>query len=316
MLVSLYLWHNFIQREMSKFKAYISSFRLRTLPLAVSTVMMGNFVAAYQGMYHARVGVLAVITTVFLQILSNVANDYGDAVSGADNEERVGPERMVASGKISLREMKMIVVLFAIMSLISGIALIISGNFEVLGIQSWALLVLGLGAIAAAIKYTVGKNPYGYRGLGDFFVFFFFGWVGVLGTYFLHTGGFDFWLLLPASAIGFLSAGVLNLNNLRDVESDAKTGKYTLVVKKGSDWGKKYHVFLMLSAMLCLIVYGLLEFISYWQWLFLPIYLLLIKNLIFVYNNKEAVLLYPQLKKLALTTFLLVLLSGAGLLFL
>jgi 1,4-dihydroxy-2-naphthoate octaprenyltransferase len=300
---------------MSKIKAYISSFRLRTLPLAVSTVMMGNFVAAYQAVYSARVGMLAVITTVFLQILSNVANDYGDAVSGADNEERVGPERMVASGKISLKEMKMIVVLFSILSLISGIALIMSGNFELMGIQSWALLVVGLGAIAAAIKYTVGKNPYGYRGLGDLFVFFFFGWVGVLGTYFLHTGAFNPWLLLPASAIGFLSAGVLNLNNLRDIESDAKTGKRTLVVKKGSDWGKKYHVFLMLSAMLCLLVYGFFEFISYWQWLFLPIYLILIKNLIFVYKNEEAVLLYPQLKKLALTTFLLVLLSGVGLLF-
>ena len=175
--------------------------------------------------------------------------------------------------------MKITVVVFSILSLISGLALISLGNFEAMSIKAWGLFVLGIGAIAAAIKYTVGKNPYGYKGMGDFFVFLFFGLAGVIGTYFLHTGTFDVWLLLPASAVGFLSTGVLNLNNLRDIENDAKTGKNTLVVQRGSRWGKGYHVFLNIGAMVTMLMYGVFQFDSYWQWLFLPIFILLLKNL-------------------------------------
>ncbi|MGQ1784102.1 MULTISPECIES: 1,4-dihydroxy-2-naphthoate polyprenyltransferase [unclassified Saccharicrinis] len=300
---------------MSKFKSYIIAFRLRTLPLALSSILMGNFIAAYHQAYNWQVGILAIVTTILLQVLSNVANDYGDAVSGADNEERVGPERMVSTGKISTSEMKITVILFSILSLISGLVLISYGNFEAMSIKAWGLLVLGVGAIAAAIKYTVGKNPYGYKGMGDFFVFLFFGLAGVLGTYFLHTGSFNVWLLLPASAIGFLSTGVLNLNNLRDVENDTKTGKNTLVVKNGSSWGKKYHAFLLIGAMVLMAVYGVFQFNSSWQWLFVPVFVILIKNLVFVRKNQEPKLLDPQLKKLAIATFLLVLLSGFGLFF-
>ncbi|WP_071797451.1 1,4-dihydroxy-2-naphthoate polyprenyltransferase [Labilibacter marinus] len=300
---------------MSKIKSYISAFRLRTLPLALSSILMGNFIAAYHLSYKWQVGILAIITTVLLQVLSNVANDYGDAVSGADNEERVGPERMVSSGKISTAAMKRTVIVFSILSFISGITLISFGNFEAMSFKAWALFLLGLGAIAAAIKYTVGKNPYGYKGMGDIFVFLFFGLTGGLGTYFLHTGTVDIWLLLPASAVGLLSAGVLNLNNLRDVENDAKTGKNTLVVKYGSEWGKKYHHFLLITALLFMVLYGAFQFHTYWQWLFLPTYILVVKNLRTVRKNEEPQLLDPELKKLALATFFMVLLSGVALLF-
>lgn len=299
---------------MSKIKSYISSFRLRTLPLALSSILMANFIAAYHHSYVWSVGILAAVTTVLLQILSNVANDYGDAVSGADNVERIGPARMVASGKISLTEMKRTVIVFSILSLISGIALIAVGNLEVLSLTAWGMLVLGLGAIAAAIKYTVGKNPYGYSGRGDIFVFLFFGLAGVLGTYFLHTGTFNPWLFLPASTIGLLSTGVLNLNNLRDINSDAKSGKLTLVVQHGSPWGKSYHAVLLISAMVLMVVYGLFQFATPWQWLFLFALPLFIKNLILVFKNKEPHLLYPQLKNLAMATFIMVLLFGVGLL--
>ncbi|SMO85680.1 1,4-dihydroxy-2-naphthoate prenyltransferase [Saccharicrinis carchari] len=298
---------------MSKIKSYISSFRLRTLPLALSSILMGNFIAAYHHSYSWAVGILATVTTVLLQILSNVANDYGDAVSGADNVERIGPARMVASGKISLSEMKRTVIVFSALSLISGIALIAVGNLELLSLKAWGLLVLGFAAIAAAIKYTVGKNPYGYSGRGDIFVFLFFGLAGVLGTYFLHTGTIDPWLLLPASAVGLLSTGVLNLNNLRDIESDAKSGKHTLVVKNGSPWGKRYQTVLLVSALLFMVTYGLFQFVTLWQWLFLLAVPLIAKNLWVVFNNNEPYLLYPQLKKLAMTTFIMVLLFGVGL---
>ncbi len=300
---------------MLNIKPYILSFRLQTLPLAVSTVLMGNIIAAYHNSYNSYVGIFAVITTVFLQILSNVANDYGDAISGADNEERVGPERMVASGKISMKAMRNTVIVFSSLSLLSGIVLIYFGNFSAVGIKSIGLFVIGIGAIAAAIKYTVGKNPYGYRGLGDFFVFIFFGLVGVLGTYFLHTGTLLWWVVLPASAMGFLSVGVLNLNNLRDVETDAKTGKNTLVVIKGSTWGKKYHVFLHIGAILSLLIFSVFNFTEWYQWIFVVVFILLIKDLIFVYKNEDPMLLYPYLKKLAISTFLLVLFIGLPLLF-
>lgn len=300
---------------MSKIKSYISSFRLRTLPLALSSILMANFIAAYNDEFIWSVGVWAVITTILLQILSNVANDYGDAMSGADNEERVGPDRMVAKGNISPLEMRNTVIVFSILALAAGLYLISLGNFATLGIKAWSLFVIGIGAIAAAIKYTVGKNPYGYKGMGDLFVFLFFGLAGVLGTYFLHTGSLSLWIILPASAVGFLSSGVLNLNNLRDIVSDGKTGKHTLIVKKGSAWGKKYHAFLLITSLVCMVIYGALQFVSPWQWLFLLPYILIFKSLIFVLNNQEPVLLDPHLKKLAISTFLMVLLFGVGLLF-
>ncbi len=301
---------------MLNIKPYILSFRLRTLPLAVSTVLMGNILAVYNQSYNHLVGIFAVITTVFLQILSNVANDYGDAVSGADNEDRVGPERMVASGKISLKAMRNTVIVFSSLSLVSGILLICFGNFNVVSFENILLFLLGLAAIAAAIKYTVGKNPYGYKGFGDVFVFVFFGLAGVIGTYFLHTGTVDFWIVLPASSIGFLSVGVLNLNNLRDIDSDSKTGKNTLIVKKGSVWGKKYHVFLNTGAMFLMIVFAVFNFHHWYQWIFLLAYILLIKDLVFVYKNNDPLKLYPYLKKLAISTFLFVLLMGLPLLLL
>lgn len=300
---------------MYKIKSYITAFRLRTLPLALSSILMGNFMAAYQGAFILEVGVLAVVTTVLLQILSNVANDYGDAVSGADNEERVGPARMVSTGKISTSEMKNTVVIFAFLSLLSGIFLIRYGRFDSMGIKAWSIFLLGVGAIAAAIKYTVGKNPYGYKGMGDVFVFVFFGLTGVLGTYFLHTGKIDLWLLLPASSVGLLSTGVLNLNNLRDKENDAKTGKITLVVKKGIIWGKNYHAFLLLTAMILMVLYGAFKNTTYWQWLFIIAFPLIIKNLIFVKKNNEPQLIDNQLKILAMATFVMVVFSGVALLF-
>ncbi len=301
---------------MSQIKAYITSFRLRTLPLALSSILMGNFIAAYHGKYNWSVGILAVVTTVFLQVLSNIANDYGDAVSGADNENRIGPERMVSSGAITPREMKNTIVVFSLLSLVSGVLLIYFGNFNAMSLKAWALFIVGLGAIAAAIKYTVGKKPYGYKGLGDVFVFLFFGLVGVIGTYFLHLGYFTIWLLFPASAVGLLSAGVLNLNNLRDVENDKLTGKNTVVVKYGSSWGKRYHAVLLLLSLVLMVIYGCFQFISIWQWLFLLPYILVFKNLHFVIKNKEPRLLDPKLKQLSIATFLMVLFSGMALLFL
>jgi len=181
---------------MTKFKSWITAFRLRTLPLAISSILMGSFLAIASGIYNWFVISLSIITTLFLQILSNLANDYGDGIKGTDNKDRVGPVRTIQSGKISPKEMRIGIVIFIILSLISGIWLIV----ESLG-SSWYLgllfFLLGLAAIASAIKYTVGNNAYGYIGFGDLFVFLFFGLLAVAGTYFLNTHSLDWKIFLP-----------------------------------------------------------------------------------------------------------------------
>ncbi len=295
-----------------KIKTWIHAFRLRTLPLSISSIVLASFLAAGQNRFSLIICVLAILTTLFLQILSNLANDYGDFVSGKDNEDRIGPQRTMQSGSISHREMKMLIGLFIVLSLLSGVWLIYQGTKD---IASWYLLVfflLGLGAIAAAMKYTMGKNPYGYHGLGDVFVFMFFGLAGVLGTYFLHTNQLPAELLLPASSVGFLSMAVLNLNNMRDREADQKHGKNTLAVILGTQKAKRYHYMLIVLAWLFAGAFVVLNYTGIFQLIFLhvlPLHMLHLKR---VYKNTNAVELDPELKKVALSTLLFSILLGLG----
>ncbi|WP_372752175.1 1,4-dihydroxy-2-naphthoate polyprenyltransferase [Labilibaculum sp.] len=300
---------------MSKCKAWIHAFRLRTLPLALSNIFLGSFLAASDGGFRLKIFILATLTTLFLQILSNLANDLGDSISGADNEERVGPQRAVQSGLISKKEMIRMVIVFVLLSLASGIYLLWEGMQLLSFTQAIVMLGIGILAIGAAINYTVGKNPYGYTGFGDLFVFLFFGLVGVLGTYFVHTGSLNWMLFLPAIAIGFLSVGVLNLNNLRDIENDTKTGKHTLVVKMGSAIAKWYHLFLLGGTMVIAFLYSYLNWNSVFQLLFILSFPFLIRNIQIVFKNQNPRDLDPELKKLALTTLLFSLTFGLGLLF-
>lgn len=247
-----------------------------------------------------------VLTTVFLQILSNVANDYGDAVSGADDENRVGPERMTASGKISKNQMKNAVIVFSILSLMSGILLLYFSR-EFISLQAIGILFLiGIGAIAAAIKYTVGKSPYGYSGFGDIFVFIFFGLVAVIGSFYLFTGTFELQILFPAITMGFLSMGVLNLNNMRDHVSDKLNNKNTLVVKIGIQKAFIYHVFIILSALMSIIIFVGMHYNTYIDWIFLlstPLFFLALKSIASKLQNPVS--LDPELKKLAISTLIL-----------
>ena len=288
---------------MNKFLIWIQAFRLRTLPLALSCAILGSFLAYADGQFNPTVFGLAVSTTILLQILSNLANDFGDSYHGTDNANRVGPERTVQSGKISKPEMKWMIVVFIILSFISGGLLIFSGiqnsNAELI------LLFFGLGiaSIVAALKYTVGKNPYGYSGFGDLFVFIFFGLVGVCGTYFLHTNEFHLLLLLPAASVGLLSAGVLNLNNMRDIENDAASGKKTLVVRMGSQKAKLYHAFLIILSPVLSLIYVIKTWQSIYQLMFLLSVVPLGFHLYEVFQNHVPHKLNNQLKILALTTF-------------
>ncbi len=236
-------------------KSWIEAFRLRTLPLALASVGLGSFVAASNGHHRIQITLLTLLTATLLQILSNLANDYGDYMNGADTSDRIGPRRAVASGDISPRQMKVAIIIFVILCLISGLSLLYMAFYGRLNLRMLGFFILGLLSIGAAIKYTAGKNPYGYRGLGDISVFLFFGPVAVAGTYFLHAGNFLPQVMLPAFAFGLLSTAVLNVNNLRDYTSDRDTGKRTLVVQMGPVKGLQYHRLLVVLAWICLLAY-------------------------------------------------------------
>lgn len=295
-------------------KDWIQAFRLRTLALALSSIAMGAFLAAFFGGFKWEVSLWAAITTIFLQILSNLANDYGDAVKGTDSEHRIGPERTVQSGKISKSAMRSAIIIFVGLSLVSGLVLIYYGTLGLDGRVGLLFLVLGLSAIAAAILYTVGKKSYGYFGLGDLFVFIFFGLLAVLGTFFLNTQTLRWDIWLPAASLGFLSTGVLNLNNLRDIENDRNSGKITIAVRLGIAGAKKYQFFLIIFALLAAFVFNLINLRSYLSLLWIiPVLPLFIIDLVKIFQIDELKLLDPFLKKLALKTLLFVLLFGASL---
>lgn len=299
---------------MSSTKHWIEAFRLRTLPLSLSSIVLGSFLAYYSGTFSWPVFILAMLTTLFLQILSNLANDYGDSKNGIDNETRVGPQRSVQSGLITAKQMKVMVIIFSTLSLISGSALVYVGTKGVNFFYTIFFLILGLVAVASAIKYTVGKNPYGYRGLGDLFVFVFFGLVAVGGTFYLHTNTLPADIFLPATSVGLLSVGVLNLNNLRDQISDKNSGKRTMVVMMGAKNAKIYHIALLSGAIVSGIIFSIMHFHTPYQFLYLVTLPLLVRHIQEVMHNTIPKDLDPELKRLAITTLVFAFTFGIGIL--
>lgn len=296
---------------MSQAKHWIKAFRLRTLPLALSSIGLGSFLAAFEDAFRWEVFVLAGLTTIFLQVLSNLANDYGDSKHGADHYEREGPSRTVQSGAISPGLMKKSIYLFIALSLVSGISLLFVA-MSGLGIKFILLLLLGLLAIGAALNYTMGKNPYGYAGFGDMFVIVFFGFVGVVGTYFCHTGRLSPDTLLPAFSSGLLATAVLNVNNIRDIKSDTKAGKRSIPVRIGRENATIYHWLLIILAVLSCLLYVLLNYHSPFQLLFLVTTPLLIFNGIKVASIHEPKKLDPMLKQMVISTLLFIITFGIG----
>lgn len=285
-------------------KKWIQAMRLRTLPLAASCILTGAAAAKSDGYYDALILTLALVTTFLLQILSNLANDYGDFSHGVDNENRVGPARAMQSGAIAQHQMKRALVITTMLTLVSGISLLwIVFSKQARFLEATLMLTLGIGAIAAAIKYTVGNTPYGYRGLGDLFVFLFFGPVGVIGTYFLMSGELALHTLLPATTIGLYSAAVLNLNNLRDHENDRAMNKRTLVVLMGFRNGKMYQTLLIILGTLSLIVWILSHATSSLSALALIPAAAQCFLLIQVWQTQNPAALDSELKKVALLTF-------------
>lgn len=270
---------------------------------------MGSFLAAGKEEFDIITASLTVLTTVLLQILSNLANDLGDSQNGADHQERKGPQRAVQSGAISMKAMKRAVYLFLILSFTSGISLLLWS----LGLDFKTLTVflgLGIASLAAAIFYTMGKRPYGYAGLGDISVLVFFGIIGVLGTYYLQIGTLTWPLILPALTCGLFSVGVLNLNNVRDIDSDKMAGKMSVPVRIGPANARVYHWFLLISGLLSAIVYGVFFFDNYLNWVFLVTVPLFLMNGWKLQKASNSTQIDPLLKQLALSTLLFVLLFG------
>lgn len=296
----------------SKTKAFISAARLRTLPLSVAGIIAGTAMAHTQGTFNPFIFVLALLTTIGFQVLSNFANDYGDGVKGTDNQDRVGPERALQSGLVSPKEMKKAIILTVLITLVVSILLIYISFGDSNPGYSVFFFLLGIAALASAIKYTVGKTAYGYHGLGDVFVFVFFGLVSVVGSYFLYSKNIPATIFLPAATIGFLSMAVLNLNNMRDEESDKKAGKRTLVVLKGKQFARAYHYTIIITAIICALIYAVLKATAWYNYLFVLAFIPLTIHLLKFSRTKEHKLLDPELKKIALSTFLFAVLFYLG----
>ena len=293
---------------MPKLSAWIHAARLRTLPLSVSGVLVGTTLANFYGKSNNSIFILALLTAIGFQITSNFANDYGDGVKGTDNEERIGPKRALQSGLLSRKALKKGI----IFSIVINIILVIAVVYRSFGLENieYILLFMALGGLSiwAAIKYTVGSSAYGYRGLGDAFVFVFFGLLAVLGSMFLYTKNITAVSILPAISLGVLSTAVLNLNNLRDHDSDKNANKNTLVVQMGYANGIKYHTILLIVGLLSIFAFILLNFKCYTQLIPLVVFIPLLLHLKRVYKAENPSLLDPELKKLAISIFLLALL--------
>lgn len=290
-----------------KLNLWLQTSRPRAFPLALSCVAMSGFLAAEKGLLNWQVLLLAMLTTLFLQLLSNLANDLGDTQHGADHEGREGPSRAVQSGLISQQEMKTAIWITAAVAFISGLGLI---AISVNSMQD-ALVFLGLGVVAilAAVGYTMGSKPYGYLGLGDLSVFIFFGWVGVVGTYYLQTHILDPLIFLPASACSFFAVAVLNVNNIRDIKSDLLAGKHTFAARLGQTGARVYHIILLAAGLTSASMYTI---ITEGSWLFILSLPLVIFNGFQTFNRNSASALDPLVRHMALTSLIFVVLFGVG----
>ena len=303
---------------------WIQAARLRTLPLSISGIIMGSFIARWRilengGTWDWQIFAMALLVTLLYQILSNFANDYGDGIKGTDKLRiNEAEQRAVASGKITENQMKNAVILFAALSLIATVALLYLAFFrENLMNEFYTFIGLGVACILAAIGYTVGKKPYGYLGLGDIFVFVFFGLVSVCGSYFLFTKTFHWDMLLPATAIGMMSAAVLNLNNMRDIESDALSGKKTLALRIGYRYAMVYEIVLLQLPLILMLVFMMMNGLhtqgNYYAFIFFILVFPMTALRRKIMQTKEPKELDPYLKQVGIFTLIMSVLVAFGL---
>jgi 1,4-dihydroxy-2-naphthoate octaprenyltransferase len=295
-----------------RFAVWLNAARPRTLPLALASIITGTGLAAAEGAFDWLVALFCVITAVLLQILSNLANDYGDSLHGADHVARQGPKRAVQSGLVTAAEMRRAIVITALVTVATGLLLLWFAFGREAFSSTLLFIVLGGAAIGAAITYTAGKLPYGYAGLGDAAVLLFFGWVGVLGSYYVQAARFAPALLLPATACGLLAVAVLNVNNIRDLDSDRQAGKRSVPVRLGLRRARAYHWLLLALAVVCATAYVLLSYSSPWQFLYLLAVPLLVRNGLAIARTDALPTLNPWLKQMSLAALAFAVLFALG----
>jgi len=294
----------------SKLKIWLQAARLRTLPLSLSGIIVGNGLAYGNDRFSLVILVLSLATTIAFQVLSNFANDYGDGVKGTDNESRIGPARVLQQGLLTRAQLKKGIQICAVVSLVFAFALIYVA-FGTSDLQySLIFVLLGIASVVAAIKYTVGTNAYGYKALGDLFVFLFFGGVSVLGSYFLQVHEFQIELILPATSLGLLSVGVLNLNNMRDLHTDKEVNKITMAVLLGASLSKAYHAFLLIGAVLTTVFYVKMDIQPAYLFMIAVLPMMIHLRRVLGYTDPQE--FDPELKRLALCTFLFAILFAIG----
>lgn len=281
----------------SNFSIWLKTARPKTLPLALASILVGSALAYWAGSFNGTTTFLAFLTTLLLQVLSNFANDYGDHLKGSDTAERIGPLRAIQHGEITGEQLKTALIIVAILAFTSGVILV---AYTYQSMQDIVVFIsLGILAIISAITYTVGKKAYGYLGLGDIFVLIFFGFLAVLGTFYLQAHTVLSPTVLPAFGCGLLSVAVLNINNLRDIHQDRDAGKNTLIVRIGSQNGRKYHILLLSLALISYLVFAIFELNGWVRFLFLLTTPLLAKHALTVLNHKDPKELRPLLGQMA-----------------
>lgn len=293
-----------------KIKYYVAAMRLRTLPLSMAGVCLGLMLAVAD--FHVRweVVLFTLLTTVCLQILSNVSNELGDFLRGTDSGDRQGPSYSLSGGKLEKKDFSRMIVVYILLCIISGLLMLWFSFGTLFCVESLVFMALGAGAIMAAMKYTLGRNPYGYRGKGDIYVFIFFGIVSVAGSYFIASHEMFWRMLLPAASIGFFSVGVLNVNNIRDMSTDAAT-RMTVPLRIGEKWAKVYQTALLAAGWVCMLVYSLLRIQDILHYLFVLSLPLFIVHLHGVWTRSGKAL-DPMLPLLVMSSFIFALLGGLG----
>jgi 1,4-dihydroxy-2-naphthoate polyprenyltransferase len=302
---------------------WIKAARLRTLPLSLSGIIMGAFIAKWRlygegGTWDWKIFALALLVTLLYQVLSNYANDYGDGIKGTDAKRATEAEaRAVASGRITAKQMKNAVILLSVLSFAATVALLYVAFLPNFMNEFYIFIGLGVASILAAIGYTVGKKPYGYMGLGDIFVFIFFGLVSVCGSYFLFTKSFSWDILLPGTAVGMMSMAVLNLNNMRDIESDKLSGKNSLALRIGFKNAMIYEMILLQLPLILMLIFlavnGFFQTQNYYVFIVMILMLPLMKIRRQIMAVKNPIELDPFLKQVGIMTLMMAVLTALGL---
>jgi 1,4-dihydroxy-2-naphthoate polyprenyltransferase len=212
-------------------RLWIAAARPRTLPAAVAPVLVGTALAGTEGVFRPLAFVCALIGSVFIQIGTNLSNDYSDARRGADTEDRLGPVRVTAGGLMPPRQV--------LVGTYVAFGIAVAAGAYLIAIAGWQLLVVGAASILAGVLYTGGPRPYGYEGLGELFVFLFFGVVAVVGSYYVQTEHLRWTAFALSVPVGLLVSAILVVNNVRDIETDRRAGKLTLAVRLGRERARK-----------------------------------------------------------------------------